>query len=84
VRRCTRPDPRPSDATRALAGWAAEHCAIDGPQAVANLLDAMRAAGQDDACRRLLASDLVGHGQLYQAARCPLCLVERRDTPAVR
>jgi hypothetical protein len=59
--------PEASHATRALVGWAAEHCAIDCPQAVANLPHAMRAVGQDDACRRLLARDPVGHGQLYQS-----------------
>jgi hypothetical protein len=41
--------------------WAAEHCAIDGGQAVASLLGAVRAAGQDDACRRLPARDPIGH-----------------------
>ena len=35
-------------------------------------------AGQVNAVRRLLDRDPVGHGQLYQAARCRLCLVERR------
>jgi|HubBroStandDraft_3_1064219.scaffolds.fasta_scaffold04719_5 hypothetical protein len=75
-------------------GWA-DHAALEYPHGhrvalgeggmrrseVANLPHAMRAAGQDDACRRLLARDPVGHGQLHQAARCRLCLVERRGYP---
>ena len=64
-----------------LAAWAAEHCAIDGGQAVASLLGSVRAVGQDDACRRLPARDPIGHDQLYQAARCGLCLIERRGIP---
>jgi hypothetical protein len=55
--------PEAGDATRALAGWAAGHCAIDGPQAVASLLRALRAAGQDGAVRRLLDRDPVGQGR---------------------
>jgi hypothetical protein len=58
--------------------WAAEHCAIDGGQAVASLLGTVRAGGQDDACRRRPARDQIGHDQLYQTARCRLFLVERR------
>jgi hypothetical protein len=46
--------------------------------AVASLLGAVRAVGQDAACRRPPARDPIGHDQLYQAARCGLCLVERR------
>lgn len=75
-------------------GWA-DHAALEYPHGhqvalgeggmrrseVANLPHAMRAADQDDACRRLLARGPVGHGQLYQAARCRLCLVERRGYP---
>jgi hypothetical protein len=75
-------------------GWA-DHAALEYPHGhrvalgeggmrrseVANLPHAMRAAGQDDACRRLLARGPVGHGQLYQAARCRLCWVERRGYP---
>jgi hypothetical protein len=44
------------------SAWAAEHYAIDGGQAVASLLGAVRAVGQDDACRRLPARDPIGQG----------------------
>jgi hypothetical protein len=76
------------------SGWA-DHAALEYPHGhrvalgeggmrrseVANLPHAMRAAGQDDACRRLLARGPVARGQLYQAVRCRLCLVERRGDP---
>jgi hypothetical protein len=70
---------RADDAVCALlARDPAQYADPDDPRETGLLLRAMRAAGQDDACRRLLARDPVGHGQLYQAARCRLRLVEGR------
>ena len=71
--------PEASDATRALADWAAEHCVIDGAQAVANLLQAMRAAGQAGAVRRLLDRDPVGQGQFDDPWEAAALLAELRE-----
>ncbi len=61
--------PEASDATRALADWAAGHCVIDGAQNVASLLRAMRATGQAGAARRLLDRDPVGQGRAGRPGR---------------
>jgi uncharacterized protein YidB (DUF937 family) len=79
--------PEASDATRALAGWAAEHCDIDGPQAVASLLRAIRAAGQTDAVRCLLDRDPIGQGNFADPWEAAALLAELRaagDDEAVR
>ena len=79
--------PGASDATRALAGWAAEHCVIDGPQAAASLLQAMRAAGQAGAVRRLLDRDPVGQGRFDDPWEAAALLAELRaagEADAVR
>jgi len=63
--------PEASGATQALAGWAAEHCVIDGGQATAGLLRALRDAGQSGAAQRLLDRDPAGQGRfddLWDAA----------------
>jgi hypothetical protein len=70
--------PEASDVTRALAGWAAGRCAVDGPQAVASLLHAMRAAGQADAVRRLLDRDPVGQGRFDDPWEAAALLAELR------
>jgi len=74
--------PEASDATRALADWAAEHCVIDGGQAVADLLRAMRVAGQHAAVRRLLDRDPVGQGQLDDPWEAAALLAELRAAGA--
>jgi len=74
--------PEASDAARALAGWAAEHCVIDGGQAVADLLRAMRLAGQHAAVRRLLDRDPVGQGRLDDPWEAAALLAELRETGA--
>ena len=74
--------PEASDATRALAEWAAEHCDIEGAQAVANLLHAMRAAGQPAAVRRLLDRDLVGQGRFTDPWEAAALLAELRAAGA--
>jgi hypothetical protein len=70
--------PEASDVTRALADWAAEHCVIDGPQAVAGLLQAMRSAGQVGAVRRLLDRDPVGQGRFDDPWEAAALLAELR------
>ncbi len=74
--------PEASDATRALAHWAAEHCAIDGGQATAGLLRAMRAAGQAGAVRRLLDRDPVGQGRFDDPWEAAALLAELRAAGA--
>ena len=74
--------PEASDATRALAGWAAEHCEISGGQAVADLLRAMRLAGQHAAVRRLLDRDPVGQGRLDDPWEAAALLAELRAAGA--
>lgn len=74
--------PGAGDATRALAGWAAGHCAIDGPQTVASLLRALRAAGQAGAARRLLARDPVSHGRFDDPWEAAALLAELRAAGA--
>ena len=70
--------PEASDATRALADWAAGHCVIDGAQVVASLLRAMRAAGQAGAVRRLLDRDPVGQGGFEDPWEAAAMLAELR------
>src|SRR5271169_693364 len=70
--------PEASDVTRALADWAAEHCVIDDAQAVAKLLQAMRAAGQAGAVRRLLDRDPVGQARLDDPWEAAALLAELR------
>ena len=70
--------PEASDVTRALADWAAGHCVIDGAQAVANLLQAMRAAGQAGSVRRLLDRDPVGQGRFDDPWEAAALLAELR------
>jgi hypothetical protein len=53
----------PVDTTRA-AQWAAGHASLDDPQAVAELLRALDAAGAGDAAAALLARDPAGHASL--------------------
>ena len=74
--------PEAGDATRALADWAAEHCEISGGQAVADLLRAMRVAGQDSAVRRLLDRDPVGHSRLDDPWEAAALLAELRAAGA--
>jgi hypothetical protein len=71
--------PEASDATRALADWAAGHCVIDGAQNVASLLRAMRVAGQADAARRLLDRDPVGQGRFNDPWEAAALLAELRE-----
>ena len=71
--------PEASDATRALADWAAGHCVIDGAQNVASLLRAMRAAGQAGAARRLLDRDPVGQGRFNDPWEAAALLAELRE-----
>jgi hypothetical protein len=70
--------PEASGATRALADWAAEHCVIDGAQAVASLLQAMRAAGQAGAVRRLLDRDPASQGRFDDPWEAAALLAELR------
>jgi hypothetical protein len=74
--------PEASDATRALAGWAAGHCVIGGGQAVAILLRAMRAAGQVGAVRRLLDRDPAGQGRFTDPWEAAALLAELRTAGA--
>jgi uncharacterized protein YidB (DUF937 family) len=74
--------PEASDATRALADWAAGHCVIDGGQAVASLLRAMRAAGQPAAVRRLLDRDPAGRGRFADPWEAAALLAELRAAGA--
>ena len=74
--------PEASDATRALADWAAEHCVIDGGQAVAILLRAIRASGQPAAVRRLLDRDPAGQGRLADPWEAAALLAELRASGA--
>ena len=74
--------PEASDAARALADWAAEHCVIGGGQAVADLLRAMRVAGQHAAVRRLLDRDPVGQSRLDDPWEAAALLAELRAAGA--
>ena len=74
--------PEASDATRALADWAAGHCVIDGAQNVASLLRAMRVAGQADAARRLLDRDPARLGKVDFADSVAWLLTELREAGA--
>jgi hypothetical protein len=74
--------PEASDATRALADWAAGHCVIDGGQAVASLLRALRAAGQAGAVQRLLDRDPVGQARFDDPWEAAALLVELRAAGA--
>ena len=74
--------PEASDATRALADWAAEHCDLEGGQAVVGLLRAMRGAGQADAYRRLLDRDLLGQARLTDPWEAAALLAELRAAGA--
>ena len=53
----------PGDTTRA-ARWAAGHVSLGDPQAVAELLRELRAAGASDAATTLVARDPAGHASL--------------------
>ena len=74
--------PEASDVTRALADWTAGHCVIDGAQAVANLLQAMRAAGQAGAVRRLLDRDPARLGKVDSGDSVAWLLTELREAGA--
>jgi hypothetical protein len=74
--------PEASDATRALAGWAAENCVIDRGQHIAGLLHAMREAGQRGAVQRLLDRDPVGQGRFDDPWEAAALLAELRAAGA--
>ena len=58
----------PYSADQTPARWAAAHASLDDPQAVAELLGALREAGADEQAAALLARDPAAHASLNKPA----------------